>query len=311
MKLERPNIDQDELKGLRISAAGALSVGCLGMVFSQLTGSRAILLDGAFNLVYFVVSLLTMKVARLVFRGDDIRFPVGYSFFEPLINGVKGVLILGISAMALFDALVALFAGGRAIAPGVASVYGLIAAVICWSVFILLNRKVRSTPSPLLRADMESWLVNAAISSAVLATFIIITLISRTSWSGIVPYVDPLLVILIGGITLKVPVKIAWQALMALINRAPPAGVCDEVAECIDRSLADLARDETTVRVLQPGRTRMVMVHVVLAEEVNVRVEDMDRYRHKGLDELKQVYPLTELDIIFTKDPAWGAPLSG
>ncbi len=310
MASEQSNMDAVEIKGLWISAVGALVVGCAGILFSQLTGSQAILLDGAFNLVYFVVSLLTMRVARLVYQGDDVRFPAGYSFFEPLINGIKGMLILGISFMALTDAVMALFSGGRNIAPGIASLYGLFAAVVCWTVALLLKKRTKSSPSPLLRADAESWVVNAAISSAVLATFIVITLISRSSWRSVVPYVDPLLVVLIGVITLKVPIRIAWQALMALINRAPPASVRTEVEACVERALAGLAMDQVAVRVLQPGRARMVMVHVVLSQELDMRVEEMDALRKQTMDELQRIYPINYLDIVFTKDPAWGAPLA-
>ena len=45
--------------------------------------------------------LFTLRVARLLARPDDERYPFGYLFFEPLINTVKGLLILGVSAFAL------------------------------------------------------------------------------------------------------------------------------------------------------------------------------------------------------------------
>ena len=52
---------------------------------------------------------------------QKILFPaqVGYGFFEPLINGIKGLMVLGISAMALIGAIEALFSGGRLIALGI------------------------------------------------------------------------------------------------------------------------------------------------------------------------------------------------
>ena len=40
----------------------------------------------------------------LLARPDDERYPFGYLFFEPLINTVKGLLILGVSLFALVDA---------------------------------------------------------------------------------------------------------------------------------------------------------------------------------------------------------------
>ncbi len=113
-----------EQTGLRVSTAGNLIIGSVGVLIAVLSHSQAIMLDGVFNLIYFGTGLFTLKVARLVSRGDDARFPVGYGFFEPLINGIKGLMVLGISVMALIGALEALFSGGRAIDLGYATAYG-------------------------------------------------------------------------------------------------------------------------------------------------------------------------------------------
>jgi predicted Co/Zn/Cd cation transporter (cation efflux family) len=302
-------MDQAENKGLIISAIGAVTVGSVGLVFSKLTGSQAILLDGAFNLVYFVISLLTIKVSKLVFQGDDEHFPVGYTFFEPLINGIKGFLILGISGMAVFDGISALFSGGRSIAPGKAMIYGAFAAVTCWTVALILKKQTRKSASPLLRADAESWVLNGIISSAVFVTFIAVAILDKTSFKSVVPYVDPALVILVAGITIGVPVKIAWNALMGLINRAPPKAIRDEVRHGVEAALAELPAKGITIRVLQPGRSRIVFVHVVLQPELPMTVEQMDELRSKVSKALCERHALTQLDILFTKDPQWGAPL--
>lgn len=302
-------MDAAERRGLRVSSGGAFVVGCMGLVFAQLTDSNAILLDGAFNLVYFVVGLLTLKVSRMVHRQHDVRFPVGYSFFEPLINGVKGVLILGITAMALFDAVSALWSGGRSIVPGMATLYGAFAAIVCWGVVLVLKRQCRQTSSPLLRADAESWVVNAAISSGVLLTFVLITLIDRTQWRGVVPYVDPLLVVIVCGVTINVPVKLAWRSLMELINRAPPEGVYAAVERTVRAALVELETESLVVRVLEPGRTRLVWVHVVLPRDLDIRVEGLDAYRRQVDQALAQHHAQTLVDIVFTKNPEWGAQL--
>ena len=70
-----------------------------------------------------------MKVASLVAGGDDERFPHGYAFFEPLVNGIKGTLLLGVSVMALLGAMQALLSGERTIAAGVAIAYGILRPV--------------------------------------------------------------------------------------------------------------------------------------------------------------------------------------
>ena len=110
-----------EQRYLIISAVGNALVACVGVAVAAFSSSQAILLDGLFNLTYFATGLFTIKVARLVAGGDDERFPHGYAFFEPLVNGIKGMLVLGVSVMALAGAVQALLTGGRPIAksPGI------------------------------------------------------------------------------------------------------------------------------------------------------------------------------------------------
>jgi predicted Co/Zn/Cd cation transporter (cation efflux family) len=47
-------------------------------VLAGLTSSRAILLDGLFDVTCFIAALFTLKVPRVIHREDDDRFPYGY-----------------------------------------------------------------------------------------------------------------------------------------------------------------------------------------------------------------------------------------
>lgn len=293
------------------SASANLLVGCIGLVVSALSSSQAILLDGAFNLVYFAAGLFTLKVVRLVARGDDERFPYSYAFFEPLVNGLKGVLVLGISIMALAGAVQAIASGGRGIVAGLAIGYGSFATVVGCVAAIVTRRGVRRTQSPLLRADAENWAVNAAVSICVLVAFAAIFLIRGTALEWFAPYVDPTVVLVVVLISIGVPVRMAWQALMELLNRAAPSEIVEQVTAVVDACTTDLPVRQRFVRVVQPGRTRLVSVHVVLPEEFGpVRLGLFDEVRRITLERLQASHPETILDILFTSDPLWAAPIS-
>jgi len=92
-----------ESSTLAFSAFMALLIGCAGIVATLASNSQAILLDGLFNLIYFSVALVTIKVSKLASRPDSESYPFGYSYFESLVNLCKGLLILGVSIFALFD----------------------------------------------------------------------------------------------------------------------------------------------------------------------------------------------------------------
>lgn len=271
---------KSERGALWLSAGTALTVGCVGLTFSVLAGSQAILLDGAFNLTYFVTALLTLKVSRLVVRPDSEEFPMGYSFFEPLINGFKGVLILGISMLALFDAVNALFSGGRSIEIGPAIGYGVFATVVCSATAILLHGAHRNTGSPLVGVDADGWTVNGVISGAVLLTFCAVPVVEAMDWPEAAPYVDPSLVIVVVLISLAVPVRMAWRALIELLNRAPPPEVRDPIVATINDVLSHLHARKIRIRMIRPGRTLYVAVYVLLPEDLAVdSVSMLDKAR--------------------------------
>ena len=120
-------LGQNRTRTGRSGAAAAL--GAVGVVAAVVSGSGAILLDGLFNVCFFATALLTLRVAALLERPDDERYPFGYLFFEPLINPAKGLLILGVSLFALVDAAIALASGGREVVLGPAMAYAAFATV--------------------------------------------------------------------------------------------------------------------------------------------------------------------------------------
>ena len=252
---------------LLVSAGCNLLVGIVGTLFSILSGSQAILLDGLFNLTYFFIGLFALKVAHLVRVGETELFPMGYGYFVPLTNGIKGTLVLGMTATALMGAVQALFSDGRAISPGLATIYGIFATTTCWTAAKLIRQGARRSGSPLALADAENWLVNAAISSAVLLAFVAVYVIQKTPIEPITPYVDPVLVITVSLVTISVPVRISWQALMELLNRAPSKDIVEQVKDVVIQCTAQLPVRELFVRVVQPGSTRMVLVHVILPSD--------------------------------------------
>lgn len=132
-----------ESSTLAFSAFMALLIGCAGITATLASNSQAILLDGLFNLIYFSVALVTIKVSKLASRPDSESYPFGYSYFESLVNLCKGLLILGVSIFALVDAIAALLTGGREISAGLAVIYALFATAACSLTAWVMHRSQR------------------------------------------------------------------------------------------------------------------------------------------------------------------------
>jgi len=298
-----------ERRFLIVSASGNLFMAALGFGFAFLTDSQAILLDGLFDATYLIAGLFTLKVAALVHREDDDRFPYGYAHFEPLVNGVKGLLVLGISLAALAGAVTSLLEGGRVILAGAATFYAIVATVGSAALALVIRRAARRTDSPLLRTDAENWVVNGVISAGVVVAFAAILLVRGTPLGYVGPYIDPVVVVVVVLFTLSVPVRMAWQALMELLNRAPGAESVDQVRAILEAALSGLPVEELFVRIIQPGRTRMVLAHAVLPASHRVEsLASLDAVRANAEARLRDAHLATILDLVFTADRRWGAP---
>ena len=80
-----------EKRALIVSVIGALVMAGLGIGFSLVTQSNAILLDGIFSLIGFTAGLIALRVSRLVQQPDDEHYQFGYGGFEAFFNLLKGI----------------------------------------------------------------------------------------------------------------------------------------------------------------------------------------------------------------------------
>lgn len=300
-----------ERGALALSAGAALCLGLAGVAMAAITGSGAILLDGLFNLCFFVTALLTLRVAVLVSRPDDDRYPFGYLLFEPLINTAKGLLILGVSLWALVDAGLRLARGGAAVAVGPAIGYAAVATALCLAVALVLRRANRRSPSPLVAADVANWAVNAAVSGGVLAGFVLAAGFMRAGRDAAAALVDPLMVVLVVLLSIAVPIRIAAQGLLGLLNRAPEPSVVAGMEAGVRAALAGLPVMRLWIRAIRPGRTAYVVVHVLLPADSALDLATADRYRGAVITALAARHGPVVVDVVFTATEAYAAPTAG
>ena len=297
-----------ERGALVLSAVAAALLAAVGIAAALVTGSGAILLDGLFNLCFAVAALFTLRVAQLLARPDDADYPFGYLFFEPLINTVKGLLILGVSAFALIDAVIALASGGREVEFGPAALYAAAATVTCLAVVWALRR---AAASPLVAADVETWTVNAVVSGGVLAGFLLAIWLQRAGHAGAALFVDPAMVAIVILLSGPVPVRMALGGLLALLNRAPSGTVVAGMEAEVRRALGDLPVTRIWVRAIQPGRTAYVVVHVLVPPGTGLDLAAADRLRGAVIAALAGRYAPVVADVVFTAVEAYAAPTAG
>lgn len=295
-----------ESTALKISAGANLFFGLLGIGFALLTQSGAILLDGFFSFVGFGIGLLTLKVSGLVERPDDEWFHFGYAYFEPFLNALRGLILIGVTGYALVSAVVALLHGGREIVPGWALAYAAIAVVGCLLLAWIQRRAARAVDSPLLDVDAKAWLMDGVLSIVVAAAFLGALFLQGTRWDAAVDYVDPALVVLLVLMVLPVPVRIMRDNLGELLRVAPEPGIQAEVKSRFAQAVEGRGFRDTRLRMIAAGRYFYLLNHIRVDGAFRLhRVGELDAIRADIHAALEDLHPRLVIDTLFTEDERW------
>ena len=99
---------------------------------------------------------------------------------------------------------------------------------------------------------------------------------------------------------------------MELLNRAPLPAVRDPVSADIRAALAELPARQVYVRMVQPGRTLYILVHVLLPEEdTGLNVAALDAVRQDVIAAVARTQTRFLVDVVFTANEQLAAPNIG
>lgn len=294
-----------ERKALLFSVVGMAVMAISGIGFALVSHSEAILLDGVFSTIGMFLSLLTLKIAELVRRPDDEHFHFGYAHFTPLLNLIKALLMVVLCVFALISAIEAAIGGGRELALGYAVVYGVIATFACLASALILKRAAKRLNSELVSVDAQSWVVDTAISSAVMFGFIAGFVVDGTRFAHLLPYLDPLIVTILVVIAVPVPLRILFRSLKEVLLMAPPGPYQEQVREKIDQALSHYPVDDKRVRLLKMGNTINILLHVKLSDDYRFESHAaMDEIHWHVERELESLPDRAIVDLVFVGDMA-------
>ncbi len=300
------NNHQSEQFALQLSIWGALGQALLGITFGLLAPSEAIMLDGFFSLINFVMAGISLWVAWLVKQPDNEYFHFGYASFEPLINLVKGLLIAILSIFALCSAINALLHGGRLLNAGVAVQYSAIAAISCLAIALIQTRIAKKTNLPMVRVDAKNWLIDGILSLSIGFAFIIVGLIEETQWSGFIPYADPTILTVIIILTSPISIRIIINNIRQILLGSPQSAMRQHIEQLFQSAITDIPCANRRLRMTQVGRYLYLHIYWLVPENFELTsVKQLDRTRENIEAVLKPEYSDLNVDIIFTQDEQW------
>jgi cation diffusion facilitator family transporter len=291
---------------LKLSIAVTIGVASVGVVFGLLSGSMSIVFDGVFSAIDAAMSGLALFVSRLVSRvADNRRFQFGYWHIEPMVLAFNGGTLMLLCFYAFLNASGSFLDGGRRLDFDWAIAYAAAVGLVAFGMFFYARHRNRQIGSDFVRLDVQSWLMSAAITSALLLAFVVAWCLEGTRYAHLTPYADPLILAVLALILVFVPIATVRRALQEILLITPP-DLDLRVREVMDEAVARHGFKTYTSYVAKVGRAQFIEIHIAVPPQSPIdSVGKADAIRREIAEAIGGEGPNRWLTIDFTADPRW------
>lgn len=251
-----------EKSAMSVSLYGNLFFVVVELFMAIYTSSQAVLLDAVYDGIEFVMLLPSIFLIPLLYKPANEEHPYGYMQLETLFLVIKGSTMSAVTLGLICNNVLFLIHGGRSIHFRTVAYFELFACVLGVVVYLFLRWKNRNLNSPLITAEADGWKIDSVISFGMTAAFFLPEIIRFSWFQPFVPYLDPLLTVILSMIMLPIPLKTVITAFRDLMLIPPEEDTVVEIKQILDPFLDTCGGVETSYKILRTGRKLWIHAYI-------------------------------------------------
>lgn len=291
---------------LKVSVYGALLFAIFAIVWGVFVHSKIILFDGVYSLISVGLSSISLVTAAYMQKQDFDRFPYGKEMIEPVIILGKFLVITILCLFSMFSGISTMLSGGQEVSVGSGLIYSFIATLGCYFFYFFLHKKVDKFESGLVEAEAQQWLLDTYLSLAVLIGFLLAYGMGFTQYDYLMPYMDPLMVVLVSGYFVKVPITNMGRQIKEVLDMKAEDKYMVLCKKIVDGIESKYGFSESFLRVSKSGTKLFIEIDFVVAQGGwQPNLEDQDLIRQEIIDQMRPITLKKWLNVAFTLDRKW------
>lgn len=256
-----------EKSAMTVSLYGNLFFVIVELVMAVYTGSQAVLLDAVYDGIEFFMLLPSILLIPLLYKPSNEKHPFGYMQLETIFLVVKGITMTAVTIGLIANNINILLHGGHVIAFRTVAYFELFAAVLGIVVFLYLKRKNRLLNSPLITVEMTGWKIDSIISLGMTAAFLFPFLIPFDWFQPVVPYLDPLITIVLSVVMLPLPIKTVASGIRDLMLIPPEEETIADIKATVEPIISDYEYSKLYYDIVKTGRKLWISAYITLEKD--------------------------------------------
>ena len=295
-----------ENKILKISMVGALFFALFGIAWGWTAQSEMIIFDGLYSFISLALTMLSLYINNFIAKKELDKYPFGKYILEPLVISFKSLIIGGMCLYSLIGAIQDVVHGGNTVEYGSALIYSIVSVIGCGGVYIFMKKKGDKISSELIKVEASQWLMDTLLSIGVLVGFVIAMILRNTRFSGLNVYIDPMMVIMVSVVFIKMPVQSFINAFKEILCIKAEDEINDDIYLIVKEIEKEYKFEDSISRVSKIGGELRIEIDFIYNEESKLKdLDQMDCVREEVYDAIKHIDYNKWLNVSFTGDKKW------
>lgn len=295
-----------ENKILKISVVGALFFALFGIAWGWAIDSEMIIFDGLYSFISVILSMVSLYINKYMAKRDFEKFPFGKHVLEPLVISLKSLIIAIMCLYSLIGALTTIANGGNNIEIGFAIIYSIVSVVGCSIITFYMKVKEKKLSSELIKVECTQWLMDTALSAAVLVGFVLAMVIGKTKLSFLNQYIDPAMTLTVSLVFIRIPIKTFINSFKEVISVKADDEINEDIYVLVKEIEEEYNFEDSITRVSKVGRQLRIEIDFIYNKNSKLKTLDqMDNVREEINDAIGHIDYNKWLNVSFTGNKKW------
>jgi cation diffusion facilitator family transporter len=307
VKTEKSSTDALTQKMLTFNVGIVLTYATIALVTGILISSQTIMAEGISNLSAAPLAIINLFVIKFISKRNSKKYPFGKETLEPFVGIPNNIFLLVVCVMVIVSSVQMLLTGGNYEIQVTSSIlFGVFSVVFNICVYRYFSSLAKKNPSPLVMATVIAWKFSVMVGIGIVLGFSIAWILSLTPLSGITPFIDPALAIILMLIFALSPITGMRECMKELMQTSPADDIVNEITGMIEKTSNDYEFCDKVVRLGKVGNKIIVEIDYVLKEGLQLdSMSEQDQLRsHFAQAFTKPDYKIW-LNVNFTRDKKW------
>lgn len=288
---------------LKLSLVAGFVIAGLEFLFSYLTKSQALFVDGIFSVAEVIVGLIFIILLPLIYKPATERRPYGYTQLENVFLIIKSSALIVITLGLIKDNIFIILNGGNETNSLLIGIFEIIACIMCIVIIrILSNGKKEGMTAPVLDAEILTWKMYLYSCIGIGIAFLIQLIIANTKLAFGCKFIDPIVAIAMAMVMLPELMKILCNSSKNIVLLTPNNDIKNWIKKVTEKQIKDDSLTVTYYECVQTGRQIWVNVYIKKENEM-VNIEKIKKFRENLLNEMHKKVQNVSLEISLDLDP--------